>query len=156
MEVVAGLLEKDLWGTGKFMSLLLMLWDAHKQQFCFSSAGHEHIIHYKAKEKKCEATKAGGVVLGLKKEKILPHLEEQILLFEPNDVIVLFTDGVTEAMNEANDMFSLEKVVELTQEYSQLSAQQILDNIYQQVENFIGTCEQFDDITMVAIKRKER
>lgn len=154
LDLVARLLEKDIWGTGKFMSLLLMLWDAQKKKFRFTSAGHEHIIHYIAKQKKCSVFKAGGVVLGLKHDIVSPHMQETELLLEANDVIVLFTDGATEAMNEAGEMFSLEQIVALTEEYAHLPPDQILNNIFQKICDFIGEYEQFDDITMVAVRRK--
>ncbi len=154
LDLVARLLERDIWGTGKFMSLLLMLWDCNTKKFRFTSAGHEHIIHYVAKKKKCEVFKAGGVVLGLKHDVVSPHLKEAELKIDYDDVIVLFTDGVTEAMNEEEDMFKLERVVELTEEYAHLSPEQILNNIFQKICDFMGNYEQFDDITMVAVKRK--
>ncbi len=154
LDIVARLLERDIWGTGKFMSLLLMIWDSQTQQFRFTSAGHEHIIHYIAKQKKCSVFKAGGVVLGLKHDVVSPHLKESELLIDPDDVIVLFTDGVTEAMNEDEEMFHLERVVELTEQYAPLTPEQILNNIFQKICEFMGNFEQFDDITMVAIKRK--
>lgn len=154
LDIVATLLERDIWGTGKFMSLLLMLWDANAKKFLFTSAGHEHIIHYIAREKRCSVFKAGGVVLGLKHDVVSPHLKESELFLDPDDVIVLFTDGVTEAMNEDEDMFRLERVVELTQAYAHLAPDLILKNIYQKICEFMGDFEQFDDITMVAVKRK--
>ena len=156
LDLVARLLEKDIWGTGKFMSLLLMLWDSREKKFRFTSAGHEHIIHYIAREKQCLFFKAGGVVLGLKHEVVSPHMKEQELLLEPNDVIVLFTDGATEAMNESGEMFSLERIAQLTEEYAHLPPDQILNNIFQKICDFIGDFEQFDDITMVAVKRKSQ
>lgn len=154
LDQVARLLEKDIWGTGKFMSLLLMFWDSKKKRFLFSSAGHEHIIHYHARHKKCTAFKAGGVVLGLKYDIVSPHMKEQELLLAPNDVIVLFTDGATEAMNEKGKMFTLERVVALTEQYAHLPVDKLLDNIFQCIVDFIGNHEQFDDITMAAIKKK--
>lgn len=154
LDLVARLLERDIWGTGKFMSVLLMLWDARKKNFRFTSAGHEHIIHYVAKKKTCSVFKAGGVVLGLKHNVVSPHMKENELIMEPDDVIVLFTDGATEAMNAKGEMFSLEKIVELTERYSHLSCEEILKTIFQTIQEFIGNFEQFDDITMVGIKRK--
>lgn len=154
LDLVARLLERDIWGTGKFMSILLMLWDAKEKKFRFTSAGHEHIIHYVAKKKACDVFKAGGVVLGLKHNVVSPHMKENELRIEPDDVIVLFTDGATEATNDQGEMFSLEKIASLTEEYASLPVAQILQNIFQRIREFVGKQEQFDDITMVGIKRK--
>jgi serine phosphatase RsbU (regulator of sigma subunit)/CheY-like chemotaxis protein len=155
LDQVARLLEKDIWGTGRFVSLLLMFWDAKKKKFLFSSAGHEHIIHYQAKQKKCSVFKAGGVVLGLKYDIVSPHLKLEELIFEAEDMIVLFTDGVTEAMNEKGRMFTLENLIILAEQYAHLPVDQAMNNIFQSVIDFIGNNEQFDDITIVGIKRKK-
>lgn len=156
LDFVARLLEKDIWGTGKFMSVLLMMWNAEQKKFKFSSAGHEHIIHYVAKRGRCSVFKAGGIVLGLQHKVVSPHIQENELCIEPDDVIVLFTDGVTEALNAEGKMFTLERIVKYTEEYAQahLSCKEILDNIYMQIKKFVGDYEQVDDITMVGIKRK--
>lgn len=138
------------------MSLLLMLWDSKNKYFKFTSAGHEHIIHYIAKEGKCKVSKAGGVVLGLKHSLVSTHLKEQKLSLEKDDVIILFTDGTTESMknNDSSKMFGLERMVKLTVDYAKLSVDKILNNIYNDIFEFIEDGEQSDDITMVAIKRK--
>ncbi|HON45168.1 MAG: SpoIIE family protein phosphatase [Planctomycetes bacterium] len=156
LDLVARLLEKDIWGTGKFMSLLLMLWNSKTKRLEFSSAGHEHIIHYKAKEGICSVFKAGGVVLGLQYKIVSPHLQQNELFMEPNDIIVLFTDGVTEALNEDGDMFSLDRLVECTENYAKknLPCKEIIEKILLDIQTFAGDCEQSDDITMVGIKRK--
>ncbi|WP_372369888.1 SpoIIE family protein phosphatase [Candidatus Uabimicrobium sp. HlEnr_7] len=156
MDQLSRLLEKDIKGTGRFMSLLLMLWDSKNKYFKFTSAGHEHIIHYIAKEGKCRVSKAGGVVLGLKHSLVSTHLKEQKLTMDPGDVIILFTDGTTESMknNDSNEMFGLDRMVKLTVEYAKLPVDKILNNIYNDIFVFIEDGEQSDDITMVAIKRK--
>lgn len=156
MDQLSRLLEKDIKGTGRFMSLLLMLWDSKNKYFKFTSAGHEHIIHYIAKEGKCRVSKAGGVVLGLKHSLVSTHLKEQKLTMDSGDVIILFTDGTTESMknNDSNEMFGLDRMVKLTVEYAKLPVDKILNNIYNDIFVFIEDGEQSDDITMVAIKRK--
>lgn len=156
MDQLSRLLEKDIKGTGRFMSLLLMLWDSKNKYFKFTSAGHEHIIHYIAKEGRCKVSKAGGVVLGLKHSLVSTHLKEQKLSLDKGDVIILFTDGTTESMknNDSSRMFGLERMVKLTVDYAKLSVDKILNNIYNDIFEFIEDGEQSDDITMVAIKRK--
>lgn len=156
MNQLSRLLEKDIKGTGRFMSLLLMLWDAKNKFFKFTSAGHEHIIHYIAKEGKCRVSKAGGIVLGLKHSLVSTHLKEVKLTMDVDDVIILFTDGTTESMknNDSNEMFGLERMVELTEQYAKLPIDKILNNIFDDIFVFIEDGEQSDDLTMVGIKRK--
>ncbi len=154
LDQVARLLEKDIWGTGRFMSLLLMLWDSKNKNFLFTSAGHEHIIHYRARQKKCTVFKAGGVVLGLKHNIVCPHLKEKKLVLEKDDVIVLFTDGATESLDDKGNMFTLDRLVKLTAQYAQLPIDKILNNIFKEICDFVGDTEQFDDITMVGVKKK--
>ena len=68
---------------------------------------------------------------------------------------VLFTDGITEAMNEEADMFGEERLSRLLQEHAALGPAALLDRILQDVEAFVGTADQHDDMTMVLIRVDE-
>jgi sigma-B regulation protein RsbU (phosphoserine phosphatase) len=73
---------------------------------------------------------------------------------EPGDVVVMYTDGVTEAVNSANDMFGDERLEELLVRIRGKSAEQIQSSILDEVVAFTGDLPQGDDITLVTIKMK--
>ncbi len=74
--------------------------------------------------------------------------EEKIVQLNKGDKLILFTDGVTEALNEKGEMFSDER-------FRQFSLTSSLEEVFEEILNWIGTTEQFDDITLVEVKIKD-
>lgn len=94
--------------------------------------------------------KKGGMILGVM-ETIIPYVSETTQL-EAGDVLITFTDGVTEAMNLAEEEYTDERFEELVLTFEGLSAQEILDKINADVKSYIQGAEQSDDITLMIIK----
>lgn len=135
-----------------FMSMLVLQWDAQQQIFSWTGAGHEHLLVYRAATKSCEAIRAGGIVLGMMK-KADKFFKEQTLQVSSGDAIVLYTDGVTEALNSQNQMFELNRLIGIVEKYGHLNAQKICDALLEELKKFMGSAPQYDDITIVAIKK---
>lgn len=133
-----------------FMSMLLF--ELLEEGLHYASAGHEHILLYRHAQQKAEAIPSGGVVLGLSPH--VPMYENKFLPLKPNDVVVLYTDGATEARNRDEEEFQLERMLRLVEEQgkAQLSAKEIVDNCFLKLKEFIQGCEQLDDITFVVAK----
>ncbi len=72
----------------------------------------------------------------------------------PGDVLVIYTDGVTEAVNADNEMFSDERLEELVKQSLNLSAEQIKQRILDEVINFTSGLPQGDDITLIVLKMR--
>ncbi len=122
----------------------------------WSGAGHEHLIVYRARTRRTDAIKAGGVVLAAVRDADHVFKDNELTL-EPGDALVLYTDGVTEAKNPAGEFFAqetppsaLQRLVEL---YGHLSAKDLLEAILWELKQFINGAEQADDITVVTVKR---
>ena len=78
---------------------------------------------------------------------------ERELTLSPGDIVLLYTDGVTETVDESgHEQFGVERIIELLQTTSRLSSQALVDSIIARVKDFGGTQPQFDDITVVVIK----
>lgn len=135
-----------------FMSMLVIKWDVKEQIFSWTGAGHEHLLVYRGNTKKCEAIRAGGIVLGMMK-KADRFFKEQTLALGPGDAIILYTDGVTEALNAQNQMFELNRVIQLVEKYGHLPAEKICNSILEELKKFMGSAAQYDDITIVAIRK---
>ncbi|MEK7484918.1 MAG: PP2C family protein-serine/threonine phosphatase, partial [Planctomycetota bacterium] len=97
---------------------------------------------------------AGGVVLGPKKE-IATHVQEKELQMSPGDMLLLYTDGVTEALSEDGKLFTLKRLQSLVEKYGDLDPQELIDKILARLRKYLGTQDQEDDITLVALKRVE-
>ena len=96
--------------------------------------------------------KKGGMILGVM-ETMLPY-QSELTELKTDDVIILFTDGVTEAMSMNEEEFSDEKVEELALSLCHLSSQEIINRIYDEVKIYTKGAEQSDDITLMVIKVK--
>jgi sigma-B regulation protein RsbU (phosphoserine phosphatase) len=136
---------------GMFMSMLVIKWDAVERVFSWTGAGHEHLLIYHSKTKSCEAIRAGGIVLGMMK-KADKFFKEQTLHLVPGDAIVLYTDGVTEALNPQNQMLELSRLVSMVEKYGHQSAEKICGSLLDELKHFMGNAPQYDDITLVALK----
>lgn len=149
----AKLILEDIGGSGKFVSMLLFHWDGGLLRY--SSAGHEHILHYRKATKTCQSYRSGGIVLGVDFRNFSRLLKEKELEWEPGDVIFLFTDGATEAKNEQGDMFTLQRLQSAVEDYAHLSASDMVNKILDEVVEFIGKAEQHDDITFLCMRYLE-
>lgn len=136
----------------RFMTLLMLRWDEAKQQMFFTGAGHEHLLVYRAKEKRVEAIRSGGIAL-----RMIPDIsnivKEKFVTFEEEDVIMLYTDGITEAKNPDGEMYGLERFVASLQKHGyHSSSEKIFDLLTKDFSRFVGEYMQTDDITMIVIK----
>jgi serine phosphatase RsbU (regulator of sigma subunit) len=96
-----------------------------------------------------------GLVLGLKidgGERFEKLLEEVTLPLGAGDVVLLFTDGVTEAMNAAGEPFGEERLAALVEEHGDLPFQELRDRILGEIRAFVGDTGLHDDLTLVLLK----
>jgi sigma-B regulation protein RsbU (phosphoserine phosphatase) len=96
------------------------------------------------------------MVVGLRidgaEQKFAELLEEEQLVIQGGDFIVLFTDGITEAMNHANDLFGEARLSRIVQEHGHLASGELRERILREIEAFVGGADQHDDMTMILIK----
>ena len=78
------------------MTCVMLRWNEREKKLFYTGAGHEHLLVYKVAEKKVYNVKSGGVALGMVRDSS-KVLKEQQILFDRNDIIILYTDGITEA-----------------------------------------------------------
>src|SRR3954454_7862005 len=91
----------------------------------------------------------GGVVLGLFDHA---HFEEETLTLEPGDLIILFSDGVTEAMNSESEEFTDDRLIACANAHFQETPQQVLDALLKDVHAFCAGEPQSDDVTAVLVR----
>ena len=91
----------------------------------------------------------GGPALGLQAEAAFPTIPCALL---PGDVLVLYTDGVTEAEAEQGGFFTDERLLELLSGAQKISAAAIADRVLGAVREFAGKASQSDDITVLVLR----
>jgi len=137
------------FGSGLFVTLSYAIFDMEKNLLSYSSGGHLPMILVKRGSSVPERIDVKeGAPLGLFEGKF----EEKAVKFEKGDLFILYTDGVTEAMNAKNEMFDEKKLLGLAENCKNLSTEETVDVIQNKVKEFEGKKEQHDDITVVAVR----
>lgn len=133
---------------GRFITFFWMILDDAGKKINYVNAGHNPPLLIR-NDKVIHLNK-GGIILGVV-TTMMPYVSEEVFL-ESGDVIVLFTDGVTEAKNKLDEEFGDEKFEKLLVDNRTLSAKDLLTKIKKNIEIFSGGEPQSDDITLVVIK----
>jgi sigma-B regulation protein RsbU (phosphoserine phosphatase) len=133
---------------GSFITFFWGILDNKKKELHYVNAGHNPPLHIR--NSKISKLRKGGMILGVM-PTVVPYLSEVIPL-ESEDAIILFTDGITEAMNEKWEEYSDERLEKLVIAKYRESALSILTNIRTSVELYTHGSEQSDDITCLVIK----
>jgi sigma-B regulation protein RsbU (phosphoserine phosphatase) len=135
--------ESDIYVTAVYGVL-----DTKNKIFTFTNGGHNAPI-FRHVDGRMEYLLEGGVALGTFENS---KYEERPLGLNPGDIIVFYTDGVTEAKNEKEEEFGTKRLKQVINDSYHLSASEIQNNIYQAVKDFTGNLPQADDLTMIVIK----
>ncbi len=135
-----------------FMTSVMLRWDKVAQKMYYTGAGHEHVLIYRSKTEEVEAVRSGGIALGMIPDNSQIAKEEEIKL-EIGDVVVLYTDGITEARNQQGEMYELDGLVNSLKKHGfRPSAESVFDNLTKDFSNFVQEYVQADDITMIVVK----
>lgn len=136
----------------RFMTMIYLNWHPEQHKLLYSSAGHERILIYRAKKKDCDIIRTPGVAIGLA-DNLDEFLYENEIPLEIDDVVVLYTDGVTEATNMEGQRFGLDRIVETINNLGHLSAVEMMNGMISRLKQFMGNAAQYDDITIVILKK---
>ena len=134
----------------KFATLFFGCLDAANHVLHYCNAGHNHPFLI-GSENKPKRLSAGGLALGCFES--FPFLENQVAL-KPGDQLVVFSDGISEAVNNAEEEFGEARISELAAANRDASAAGLIEKIMRSVDTHAGGRSQMDDMTMVVVKRE--
>lgn len=136
---------------GKFVSMIYGIYDTHSREFSFSNAGHNPLVVRRVNGE-MNTIAAKGMAIGLDKgERFERAVTTASLTLEKGDCILLYTDGVTEAMNTNHAEYGEERMMQAVQA-APLNAADIVSAALADVRKFAGKAHQHDDITLVALQ----
>ncbi len=136
-----------------FVTMIYGILDFEKGRFVFSRAGHNSILHFTA-HGKFNVITPPGIGLGLEKGNLFSQkIVEVPVGLNKGEIIVLYTDGVTEAMNPEQEEFNENRLIESIQSVRSSTVEQIRSKIINDITQFMNGQKQHDDITMVILKR---
>ncbi len=133
-----------------FVSLFYGILDTRKNTLCYTNAGHNLPIFFSA-GKKPVPLETRGIALGLKEN--VSYVRDEISI-HPDDLLLIYSDGISEAMNERMEEFGEERLQEIVQHNSGDSASEIIEKIIAAANLHFGNASQNDDMTIIIIKRK--
>jgi sigma-B regulation protein RsbU (phosphoserine phosphatase) len=134
-----------------FLSAFYAKLDTDTGRLIYCNAGHNPALWLRAASDEFEQLTSQGIILGAF-ENI--ELEERRVDIALGDVIVFYTDGVTEAIDPGEREFGLERLRRVISSHADASASQILEAVVNAVDAFAGDAPPFDDLTMVVVKRR--
>lgn len=136
---------------GSFITLTLALFDKEKMKVKLSRAGHLPTLIHDEEGTRLFRTK--GIALGFDRGNLFDkHLEESEIDLKRGQIYSFFSDGVTEAMNENNELFGEERLQKIFADKYHQRSTSIIEEVEKEIMNFRGKAEQHDDITMVIVK----
>lgn len=134
-----------------FLTLFYSTYDYESRKIYYSNAGHNPLIYYDAKKDEIREENVKGVAIGF-----LEYYKYKLgeMKLNKNDIIVYYTDGITEAENINKELFGITRLKSVIQNNKNMSAETIKNEILKELFKFRGNYEQVDDITLVVIKNK--
>jgi len=137
-----------------FISMAYLILDHAHNGVVLSRAGHDAPLLYKSSSQTVTPLKPPGMVLGIDSGSVFDRLTSDVAVpLERDDCLVLYTDGVTEAIDTEGDEFGVERMIESVRASAMNGAPAIVTRLIDDVRNFVGSQPQNDDITLIAIRK---
>ena len=142
-----------------FITMSYGVIDVERGEMTFARAGHCPLIYVPANQpaglRKSRMLTPDGLVVGLQIDDgtmFESLLQEQTIKLAPGDLVVWFTDGIPETMNDAFDCFGEERLAQVVEQYAHLPFEQLRSYILAELRAFAGAADQHDDMTMILMK----
>lgn len=152
--------ERVLWEANRrilmdaranlFVTVFYGALDLQSGVLTYCNAGHTPPLLRRAARQEVELLGNTGMPLGIEEE---PPLRQAQVHLEERDVLLLYTDGVTDAQNDQGEFIGREYLLELVKELPEVTSQAYQEAILQRIRQFTGNAPQFDDITLVLLER---
>ena len=151
LEEVNALLHEEN-ETQMFVTVLYAVYDPETGEFTYASGGHDAPLLVRPDGSTELLPLTGGIALG-----IIPDLEynQNTVTLKYGETLVLYTDGVTEAMNNEGEQFGVERLREVFRDSAPGNSDEAAEMIFDAVNEFAGGAAQSDDITCLTLRRSE-
>jgi sigma-B regulation protein RsbU (phosphoserine phosphatase) len=144
-----------------FITMTYAVVDLRAGTLTYARAGHTPLIYLPGApgaSRRVRILTPDGMVLGLKLDRgemFERLLEEQTIPLHAGDLYLLFTDGISEAMNDRDDCFGEQRLGRLIEEHAHLPADELRERMLREISAFVGGAPQHDDMTMILLKVEE-
>jgi sigma-B regulation protein RsbU (phosphoserine phosphatase) len=143
-----------------FITMTYAVLDLRARTITYARAGHTPLIHVPGRcadggQRQVRILVPDGMVVGLKLdngEMFERHLIEETIPLEAGDLYLLFTDGISEAMNARDDLFGESRLGRLVETHAHLPSEELRERVLREIAAFVGDAPQHDDMTMILLK----
>jgi sigma-B regulation protein RsbU (phosphoserine phosphatase) len=137
-----------------FISMAYLILDREKASVTLCRGGHDAPLLYRSATGEMSLLKPPGMALGIDSGDVFDRITADVSVpLEANDCLVLYTDGVTEALNGEGEEFGRERMICSVQASAQEGAAGVIARLTADVRNFAGGHPQNDDITLIVIRK---
>jgi len=143
------ILYEDLNRAELFITVFCASFDISSRTLTYANSGHPPPLHFNSSAPSCQWLDADGLLMGVRENVAF---EEKQIQLQSGDVLLLYTDGVTEADNGSGELFGIERLCKILQSRHLESPQTIIDAIILNVADFSSTIPMEDDVTIVVMK----
>lgn len=142
---------------GMFVTMFYVVLDSRERELTYASAGHNPLILYRAPTEETFFLKPSGFPVGidLPDETLFGRtMAVERVALEQGDLLVAYTDGITEAMNSQKEQFGTHRLLAAIKHHAHLPPQEFCLQLERELADFTGDTPQNDDMTLVAIKER--
>jgi len=142
---------------GMFVTMFYVVLDSVNRVVSYASAGHNPMILYRGESDSTYFLKPKGIPVGIDApdaDLFRRTISVERLTLKQEDMLVIYTDGITEAMNPSREQFGEGRLLGAIKKYGHLTAQEFSQELDREIHEFTMGALQNDDITLVAIKEK--
>jgi sigma-B regulation protein RsbU (phosphoserine phosphatase) len=136
-----------------FITMLYMVIDTENRTMTYARAGHEPPLLRRVATGGPEPLESPGMAIGLTDPDIFDQIiKDKTTQLKQGDIVVLYTDGITEAQNREGEEWGLERLERAIDAEAGRGVNQVAINIFEEIEQFVGIQPQYDDMTLVAMR----
>jgi sigma-B regulation protein RsbU (phosphoserine phosphatase) len=142
-----------------FITMTYAIIDLRERTMTYARAGHTPLMYLPGDDapgrRRVRILTPDGMVLGLQLDAgnlFERLLEEQTIPLHDGDLFVFYTDGISEAMNEADDCFGDERLGRILEEHADLPSEELRERVLREIAAFAGAAPQHDDMTMIFLR----
>jgi len=136
-----------------FITMLYMILNTRTRELTFARAGHERPLLKRVNESSSAAIDAAGIAIGLADTAIFDSaIKDVSVQLAAGDVVVVYTDGITDALNDKNEDWGTTRLQQTIDTESTTDADVLAKTIRDRIARHVGAQQQYDDMTLIALK----
>ncbi|HEX9653255.1 MAG TPA: SpoIIE family protein phosphatase, partial [bacterium] len=142
---------------GMFVTVFYLIIDSKRRSINYASAGHNPMILFRNSTSKTYYLNPKGFPIGIQlpeKDLFKKSIESETIELAKDDILLIYTDGITEAMNPNRELFGEERLQDVLRNNGHLPAKDFVEKLKLSIYSFTEGNQQYDDITLVAVKEQ--